>query len=152
MALDSSFAVEILLPDGRLEEIKSGDRFGGRADEIIFPGLDGMVGIRHSHASMLAGLDIGDLMIMENRDGNTRTLHFAVGSGVVEVEEGGDVAIYANAIEYAGAIDPARAEESLQRAEQRLRDKPEGFDVLRAEIALKRSLNRIDIARKYGGQ
>jgi len=152
VAVDSSFAVEILLPDGALEEIAPGDPFSGRSDEIIFPGLDGMVGIRRSHAPMLAGLDIGDLMIVENRDGKPRELHFACGTGIVEVVEGGDVAIYLSVIEFAGDIDLDRAEESLRRAEQRIREKPEGFDHVRAEAAMKRALNRLDVAHKHGGR
>lgn len=140
-----------MLPDGHLTELVPGDSFSGRAVEIIFPGLDGMVGIRPGHANMLAGLDFGDLLIVEYRESGTRNLHFAIGSGIVEVETGGDVTIFTSAADYAGAIDIERAESALERAQKRLADKDDTHDLRRAEIALQRAMNRLDIARKYGG-
>jgi F-type H+-transporting ATPase subunit epsilon len=148
----TSFEVEILLPDGELGELTSGDTFSGQAFEIIFPGLDGMIGIRAGHAPMLAGLDVGDMLIVEYRDGVTRDLHFATGSGLVEVESGGKVSIFTSAAEYAGSIDIERAESALERAEKRLAHKDGSLDLRRAEIALQRALNRLEIAKKYGGR
>ena len=153
MTVTASFKVELLLPDGSIAELSEGDEFTGIAVEIIFPCLDGMMGIRPGHAPMLAGLDIGDLLIVEYRkDGRTRDLHFAVGSGIIEVEEGGNVSIYANAAEYAGSINIDRAENALRRAEKRLTDNNNALDLRRAEIARRRASNRLEIAKKYGGR
>ncbi len=151
MTPSDSFEVEIMLPDSKLAEIAEGDAFGGRAVEIIFPGLDGMIGVRPGHAPMLAGLDIGDLLVVEKVGNGTRDLHFAVGSGIVEVELDGSVAIYTSAAEYACAIDLERAEDAIKRAKERLSVQDDMIDKRRAEIALKRAINRLNIAKKYGG-
>jgi len=152
LGLPTNFKVEILLPDSRLEEIAPGDRFSGLAMEIEFPCLDGRVGILPGHAPMLAGVDIGELIIVEDADGESRELCFAIGGGMLEVVEGGDVAIYASSIEYAGSIDIARSEESVARAESWIAGKGKDADLRRARIALRRAQSRIEIARRHGGR
>lgn len=146
----SNFRVEILEPDGRVTELTQGGRFGEVAIEIIFPGLDGFIGIRPGHAQMLAGVGVGDLLVVEDRDGTPRPLHFAISGGLLEVAEGGDVTIFADSIEYSGEIDLERAEEALARAKKRLEEKD--VDIRRAEAAIARAMNRVDVARRYRGR
>ncbi len=146
----SKFKVEILEPDGRVTELAPGDVFSGYAAEIVFPGLDGFVGVRPGHAQMLAGVSVGDLLVVEDRDGNPRPLHFAISGGLLEVAEGGDVTVFADSIEFSGEIDLDRAEEALARAKKRLDEKD--VDIRRAEAAIARALNRVDVARRYRGR
>lgn len=148
---EKNFSVEILEPDGKVTELAPGDRFSGKAVEIVFPGLDGFVGIRPGHAQMLAGVSTGDLFVIEDRNGVSRPLHFAVSGGLLEVAEGGAVTVFADSIEYSGEIDLERAEEALARAKKRLAEEKE-VDIRRAEAAIHRALNRLDVARRYRGR
>ncbi|MEP0813247.1 MAG: F0F1 ATP synthase subunit epsilon [bacterium] len=151
MSIGRNFKVEILEPDGKYVELAPGDRFSGLATDLVFPALDGFAGIKPGHAQMLAGVGIGDLMIIEDRaEGGPRVLHFAISGGLLEVADGGDVTVYADSIEYAGAIDCERARESEERARKRLESKESGTDEERARAALLRALNREEIAKKYG--
>ena len=58
------------------------------------------------------------------------------------------VTILADSFEAKDEIDLSRAEESKARAECRLKSKGENIDVARAEIALRKAINRIKIASK----
>ena len=69
----------------------------------------------------------------------------AVSGGFIEVRKG-KVVILAESAELPGEIDVDRAQASKERAERRLKDKQQAeVDFLRAEMALQRALNRIDV-------
>ena len=55
------------------------------------------------------------------------------------------ITILAEIIEWPGEIDEKRAEEARRRAEERIRTKAAGVDVVRAEAALHRALARIRV-------
>ena len=55
------------------------------------------------------------------------------------------ITILAEIIEWPSEIDEKRAEEARRRAEERLRTKAAGIDIIRAEAALHRALTRIDV-------
>ena len=150
MAQPASFKLEILEPDGRIEEIAPGLRMSGRARELVFPALDGFAGILPMHAQMLAGVAAGHLYVVEDTDEGARELHFAISGGLLEVAEGGDVTIYADSIEYAGGIDLSRADEAVSRAKARLAGAETSIDIERAKAALARAENRLDVVRKFG--
>ena len=55
--------------------------------------------------------------------------------------------LLAEIAEWPDEIDKNRAEEAKVRTERRLKIKEAGLDVKRAEIALKKALIRIDVAK-----
>ena len=103
----------------------------------------GELGILAGHIPMVAPLDIGSVRL---KTGNN-TEWVAVSGGFMEVN-GEEVTILAQSAERAEDIDTARAKQAKARAERRLQDRQVEIDAHRAEMALKRALNRLDIAEQ----
>ncbi len=103
----------------------------------------GELGILAGHIPMVAPLDIGSVRL---KTGNN-TEWVAVSGGFMEVN-GEEVTILAQSAERAEDIDTARAKQAKARAERRLQDRQVEIDAHRAELALKRALNRLDIAEQ----
>lgn len=114
--------------------------------EVTVPGLDGQLGILPGHAPLMTELGIGELSYRASTASQPVVL--AVISGFAEVL-GDRVTILAETAERAEEIDLARAEEAKARAEKRLAAGDTNIDWDRANIALQRSIIRIQIARKY---
>jgi F-type H+-transporting ATPase subunit epsilon len=92
---------------------------------------------------MVAPLQIGAVRL---KNGG-KTEFVAVTGGFLEVRPD-KVTILAQAAEKAEDIDVARALEAKQRAEQRLQEgKQANVDFKRAELALRRALNRINLVK-----
>ena len=116
--------------------------------EVTMPGLDGQLGILPGHAPLMTELGIGELAYRTSA--SSQPVVLAVISGFAEVL-GDRVTILAETAERAEEIDLARAEEAKARAEKRLAAGDTNIDWDRANIALQRSIIRIQIARKYRG-
>jgi F-type H+-transporting ATPase subunit epsilon len=116
--------------------------------EVTVPGLDGQLGILPGHAPLMTELGIGELSYRTST--SSRPVVLAVISGFAEVL-GDRVTVLAETAERAEEIDLARAEEAKARAEKRLSAGDTNIDWDRANIALQRSVIRIQIARKYHG-
>ena len=105
---------------------------------VIAPGGDGELGILPEHAPILTTLNIGIVRVL--KDGQYS--RYAVSGGFLEARNS-KVVILADAAERADEIDLERAQAARERAEQRLASKDPDVNVARAEIALKKALNRI---------
>ena len=70
--------------------------------------------------------------------------NYAIAGGTLFVTES-ECKIITSAIENETEIDYSRAQQAKQRAEQRLSNKSEDIDVKRAEIALRRAINRLSL-------
>lgn len=116
--------------------------------EVTVPGLDGQLGILPGHAPLMTELGIGELSYRTST--SSQPIVLAVISGFAEVL-GDRVTVLAETAERAEEIDLARAEEAKARAEKRLAAGDTNIDWDRANIALQRSIIRIQIARKYRG-
>ena len=116
--------------------------------EVAVPGLDGQLGILPGHAPLMTELGIGELSYRTSP--SSQPVVLAVISGFAEVLAD-RVTILAETAERAEEIDLARAEEAKARAEKRLAAGDTNIDWDRANIALQRSIIRIQIARKYRG-
>ena len=98
----------------------------------------GQLGILSRHVPLVTPLAISR-MITEESDGRKE---YAVAGGLLYFEN--DLAtILTDAIESKEEIDLLRAEEAKQRAEARLDDP--NMDMRRAEVALKKAINRISV-------
>jgi F-type H+-transporting ATPase subunit epsilon len=116
--------------------------------EVTVPGLDGQLGILPGHAPLMTELGIGELSYRTST--SSQPIVLAVISGFAEVLPD-RVTVLAETAERAEEIDLARAEEAKARAEKRLAAGDSNIDWDRANIALQRSIIRIQIARKYRG-
>ncbi|HHX61541.1 MAG TPA: F0F1 ATP synthase subunit epsilon [Epulopiscium sp.] len=112
-------------------------------DMVIMRASTGDMGILPNHEPVVATLNYGILRFKQ--DGKERKA--TIMSGFAEVEPD-KVTILTDAAEWPEEIDLARAEEAKKRALKRL-DPPKKAEnnTLRAEIALKKALVRIEARR-----
>jgi F-type H+-transporting ATPase subunit epsilon len=123
--------------------------FDSDVDYVTAPGAEGSLGILPRHAPLLSGLTPGELRY--RRSGEQVAL--AIGGGFIEIFNN-KVVVLADSAERSDEIDVARAEEARKRAERLLseRGKLSADDALRTELALRRALTRIEVARRHGGR
>ena len=112
---------------------------------LIAPGSEGYLGILTDHAPLITGLIPGKLTVTEP---DNRQINYALSGGFLEVSN--NVAtILADAIETPEKIDVERAQRAEQRARERLAHRSDpNIDVVRAEAALARALNRQRLAAR----
>jgi F-type H+-transporting ATPase subunit epsilon len=116
--------------------------------EVEVPGADGELGILPEHAPLLSELGAGLLRYVVQGQ-SPRCM--CVSGGWVEV--GPDsVRVLANTAELADGIDVKRAQDALQRANQRLLNPTGDVDIARALNALKRAQARIEASKFMTGK
>lgn len=126
--------VNVVTPDGTA--------FEGDARMVIAKSVTGELGILPKHIPMVTPLDISVLKL-RHEDGG-RTL-IAISGGFMEVRPD-TVTILAETAEMADKIDYDRASAAKVRAERRLQDaKLSELEFRRAELALKKAINRLSI-------
>lgn len=116
-------------------------------DTIQLPGLDGYLGILPGHAPLLTQLGAGILSF--EKGGETR---YATALGGFAEVLGNRVIVLAERSELAEEIDVGRAEAARGRALKRLEEKAGNVDFARAQLALQRSLIRIQVAPRVGNR
>jgi F-type H+-transporting ATPase subunit epsilon len=129
--------VSVVTPDGPVYE--------SDVEMVSTRATSGELGILPGHIPLVAPLDITSVRL--KKDGKyVETI--AVSGGFLEVRPE-QVTILAQAAEKASDIDVERAQRAKERAEQRLNDQhQEHIDFKRAEIALRRAVNRISVAER----
>lgn len=137
--LPEAINLDIVTPDKRLVSLA--------VDEVVLPGTEGSMGVLPGHAPLLTGLDVGELMY---RRGQARH-YLAVARGFAEVL-GDRVTVLAEIAERAEEIDTARAERARERALGRLKSREAETDFNRAQIALEKSVIRIQVAHRAHGE
>ena len=136
MADDSRvFGVEIITPDRIFHK--------GEATMIEFNTAAGEIGVYKNHIPLTTVLAPGVVTI--HKDGEDNVIA-AVHSGFAEVLPD-KVTLLAEIAEWPEEIDVARAQAAKARAEERLANKTEDMDIKRVELALRKALVRIDIAK-----
>jgi F-type H+-transporting ATPase subunit epsilon len=137
MSLPESLHLEVVTPEGRLvSEV---------VDEVVLPGSEGSLGVRPGHTPLLTSLGIGELVY---RRGSDRRL-LAIAWGFAEVLPD-RVSVLAEIAERAEGIDRERATAARDRALKRLRERAAETDFNRAQIALQKSLIRIQVSQGVG--
>lgn len=101
--------------------------------------IDGYIGILENHIPLVAPLEISTMMIRSVE--GERELTIAGGMLYVKKKE---TLIVTSAVEYIEDIDINRAHDAYNRAKQRLENKNAEINIKRAQLALNRSLNRIN--------
>ena len=100
----------------------------------------GALGIMAHHLPLIAVIEISHLNY--KKDG--QTFEFSIGGGVLSVSNE-EVSILADSFETKDEIDFKRAEKAKLRAEERLKSKELNIDIKKAELSLKRALNRLSM-------
>ena len=134
MADEKMFALEIISPERVF--------YKGEAGFLELTTSEGEIGIYKNHIPMTNVLMPGAVKIHEAKGLNTA----AVMSGFVVILKD-KVKIMAEVAEWPDEIDKNRAEEAKVRAERRLKDGGSGIDRNRAELALKRSIVRLNMVK-----
>lgn len=110
---------------------------------LVVRTVDGDIAILKNHIPLVTPLTIG-ILKLNYPDGTSKIA--ALSGGFMEVTKE-KTTIVTDSAEWPGEIDEERAEQARKRAEERLKRQESGLDVARAEIALKRSLNRLNAKR-----
>ncbi len=134
MALPDKIHLEVVTPEKQL--------FSGPVDSVTVPCTTGYLGVLPGHAPLLAELGIGEISCKIGE----RTDYLFCSWGFIEVLPD-RVVILAQTAEMASDIDIKRAEEAKARAEKLLSSKDPNVDFGRAELALLRSISRLDAAK-----
>ena len=125
--------VNIVTPDGPV--------YDSEVTMVIAKTTSGEIGVLAGHIPMVAPLAIGAVKL-KKEDGSTELV--AVSGGFIEVRPE-KISILAPSAEAASDINLARAKEALKRAEGRTQKKQDNIDFKRADLSLKRALNRINV-------
>lgn len=133
---DKLFQVQVICPERVF--------FTGEADMLELKTTEGDIGILAGHIPLTAVIAPGVMRIMKDGEVKEAALH----EGFVEIL-GDRVIVLAEACEWPEEIDINRANEAKIRAERRIKSHDEKTDEVRAELALRRALLRIDLGEKY---
>ena len=108
---------------------------------LRIPAIDGLAGIQAKHANAIIAIDIGEIKITING----KNQYFATSGGFSDIKPE-SVQLLIESFESNNTIDRERAINSLERAEDRIKDK--SMDLTRTRFALKRAKNRLKISKK----
>ncbi|UDM31754.1 F0F1 ATP synthase subunit epsilon [Lentilactobacillus laojiaonis] len=138
MAENSVITVSIVTPDGKVYE--------HTADMVVVTTLSGQLGILPNHIPVIATIAVDEVRVKHD----DKEDKIAVNGGFIEFS--GDTAtIVADSAETQTSIDVLRAQQAKKRAEQRIEQAKAAEDadsLARAQIALRRAINRINVAGK----
>lgn len=114
---------------------------------VVLDATDGELGIMAGHEPIVTPLNIGSVQVKRIHSHDEQTDEIAVNGGYVEFSN--DVAtIIADSAERARDIDINRAESAKERAVRHIEEAKKKHDVSsqkRAEVALRRAINRINV-------
>lgn len=145
----AQMTVQVVTPDGL--------KYDHHASFIHAVTKDGQIGILPGHINLIAPLEVDKLKV-RRVDDESHVDWIAVNGGIIEVKDD-FITIIANSAERDRDIDVSRAERAKQRAERVLEEETKRVleeatksdrndDVQRAQIALRRALNRINVGTK----
>lgn len=133
--------VQVVTPDGI--------RYDHHANFISVKTPDGEMGILPEHINLIAPLIVHEMKI-RRIDYENHVDWVAINGGIIEVKDN-LVTIVADSAERERDIDVSRAERAKIRAERKLEQAQSTHDideVRRAQVALRRALNRISVGNK----
>ncbi|MCF7823548.1 MAG: ATP synthase F1 subunit epsilon [Candidatus Marinimicrobia bacterium] len=134
--MPAQFHLEIITPTHVFDE--------GQVDYVRAPGVDGSFGVMAGHTESIMALDIGEIKVVKG----SVEIFYACARGFAEITKDG-VQLLVESAELKENIDLKRAQEAYERAKALLKKKQdEMLDEEQALRALKRSMNRMSVARK----
>lgn len=133
------FKINVVTPNGMI--------YSHRGSSVTMRAVDGERQILYNHLPILTPLTIGEVKVKRSAEMNNRTDYIAVSGGIIEFSNNVATIIADNA-ERARNIDLNRAEAAKQRAEEHIKEAKQKHDeqsLLRAQVALRRAVNRINV-------
>ena len=118
----------------------SGEFYQGYCESLTLPTGDGVYGVQAGHNPVLVALHMG--IAKFTVDGETREV--LVGDGIAEVTPT-FVLLLVDSAERPEDIDRVRAEQALERAKERLRQKESLKEYKQTEASLSRALMRLKV-------
>lgn len=115
--------------------------YDDQVDMVEMKTTEGEIGVLAGHIPLTTILEPGILKIKTADGVREAALH----DGFVQIQKN-RVTVLAESCEWPEEIDRNRAEEAKERAERRLKSGAREVDMVRAELALKKALIRIDMA------
>ena len=134
MAENSTFYLEIITPERQF--------YIGPAEAIIFPAVDGEMGVYPGHEPVVTAIEPGELKFKTGGEWKPA----AVGAGFAEIKPD-YVILLVGFAERPEEIDLKRAEAAKQRAEERLRQKQSIHEYYHSKAALARAMARLKTHR-----
>lgn len=128
------FRLRIITPDKNF--------YDGEASMVELTTTEGDIGVYKNHIPLTAIVAPGVLKIHEA--GEVREAALISGFLTIQPEE---IVIMAEVAEWPEEIDVNRASEAKTRAERRIQEHGPNIDVMRAELALKRALTRLEVRK-----
>ncbi len=127
-----SLQLEVVTPDKQVVQ--------ETVDYVSCPGIEGEFGVLKDHVALLSALKIGVLRF--DKDGKQEQVF--ISGGFADVNDN-IITVLAESAELAKDIDKERAQAAQKRAEERIANKTEELDIIRAEVALQRAIVRQSI-------
>ena len=129
------FLLEIITPRGIY--------FTEEVDSLTIKMSTGYRTFLAGHLPLIGSLAYAPMHLVKNGE----VENYAVHGGVINVTKE-KISVVCNAIENEKEIDEARALAAKERAEKRLQEKDPNIDIKRAQLALQRSLIRLEVLSK----
>lgn len=130
--------LEIVTPEARI--------FSDEVDAVVLPASEGEMGVLPKHAPLVTTLAPGELRY--EKGGQTTVM--AVGEGLVEIT-GDHARILTDLAVSEAAIDEAKVQEALERAQARLKDSASSLtaeEIAAVEASIARSLAQLRVKRR----
>ena len=137
MALPSKLTLHIVSPDQAISQ---------EVDYVSLPGVEGDFGVLPGHTPFFTALRTGAMWYQQGAEKHS----LLVSVGFVEVLPD-KVSVIAQVAETAEALDQARAEAGMKRAEEVMGAVSHDIDFERARLAMLRTLQQLQAESRRGG-
>ena len=131
----ATYNVEIVTP---IQDIRLVD-----VSYLRCPGLDGSFGVMSNHRDGIFALSVGEIKVTQNG----KDEYYATGGGFAEILDD-SVKLLVESLEKSNEIDADRANNSLERAQQRKTDQDSELNEARIDASLVRALNRLRVSKR----
>ena len=131
----SSFHLEILTPFGHY--------FNGEVEYLEIRNPDGVLGILPRHTPIITPVVLCKMVVKIS--GNRHS--YATTGGLFHMKQDGTASLMLQTIERSDEIDVERAKRAKERAEARIAAHKDTLNLKRAEDAIKRANNRLNVAK-----
>lgn len=137
---DSQFKVTIITPDGTVYD-------NDKVTMLVMNTSGGQMGVMANHVPLIAALEISTVRI-KHSEGTDEVA--AVNGGIIQFD-GHNALIAADSAEMPEAIDVERAKKAKERSEAAIAEAKKNHkqdDLSRAEVHLKRAINRLNASKQ----
>ena len=118
--------------------------FNGRCKKLTIPAPDGEKGVLAHHENMVIAVVIGEAMLQFEEG---EWVNLAVGAGFLEIVNN-RVTMLVQTAEKPEDIDARLAQEQMEYAEEKLRQKQSIQEYYRTQASLSRAMNRLKVSKR----